>query len=75
MKLHQKTIAASSAIVLLAVMLNVVVISAAYTAGPRWYWGLLLTLPLLGLAVHDVQQERYPLIRNYPVIGRLLCFF
>lgn len=34
-------------------------------------WGLLFTLPLLLLGVHDRLQSRHSILRNYPVLGRL----
>ncbi|MEE8104053.1 MAG: FMN-binding glutamate synthase family protein, partial [Planctomycetota bacterium] len=36
-----------------------------------WWWGLLLTLPLVGLGTWDLMQTRHSLLRNYPVIGHL----
>ena len=75
MKRNQKTIAVSSAILFVVVLLNVIVVSAAYTAGSGWYWALLLTLPLLLLAIHDTRQKKHAIIRNYPIIGHLRYLF
>jgi len=40
-----------------------------------WLLGLLVTLPLLGLAVWDAMQDRWTLLRNYPVAGRIRWLF
>ena len=34
-----------------------------------WLWGLLITLPVLGVAAHDLSQRDYAVLRNYPVLG------
>jgi glutamate synthase domain-containing protein 2 len=48
------------------------------TAGNIWgtgrYWGLLITAPLLLVALHDIRQRKHAIIRNYPVIGHLRYF-
>jgi len=54
---------------LLAVVLSV----PAVLAG--WYWVLLLTIPVLLLAVYDWTQHRFTIIRNYPVAGRIRWMF
>jgi len=36
-----------------------------------WWWGLILTLPLVALGSWDLLQTRHSLLRNYPIIGHL----
>jgi glutamate synthase domain-containing protein 2 len=57
-------IALTLAIVLLAV------------AGESWaLWGMLLTLPVLALALIDLAQDRHSLRRTYPASARFRWFF
>lgn len=65
----------SGRIILLLALFNIAVISAAILVHVRWYWLLLLTLPLLLLAVKDVLQTGHAIIRNYPLLGRLRYLF
>ncbi|MES2004476.1 MAG: FMN-binding glutamate synthase family protein [Bacteroidota bacterium] len=65
---HTK-ISASGSILLLMVLLNVIVIKAAYINNAVYYWFLLPLLPLLLLAVYNIKQRKHALLRNYPVIG------
>tara|TARA_R110001583_G_scaffold194956_2_gene367927 strand:+ start:2014 stop:3702 length:1689 start_codon:yes stop_codon:yes gene_type:complete len=34
-----------------------------------WLWGLVICLPVLVIALHDVSQRDYAVLRNYPVLG------
>ena len=55
--------------------LNLFVAAAGVAADSDWMWGLLFTLPLLGLALRDIRQRRHAVIRNYPIIGHLRYLF
>ncbi|MEO1969048.1 MAG: FMN-binding glutamate synthase family protein [Sphingomonadaceae bacterium] len=37
----------------------------------HWYWGLIVTLPLLAIAVFDFFQDKHSLRRNYPLLARV----
>ncbi len=41
---------------------------------PLLTWGLVIVLPLLGLAIYDLLQHRHTLRRNYPLISRFRWF-
>lgn len=40
-------------------------------AGGAWRWGLLVTIPLLAVAVWDFFQQKHTLRRNYPLLARV----
>ncbi|KXJ58065.1 MAG: glutamate synthase [Alteromonas sp. Nap_26] len=44
-------------------------VAVALMWSPVW-WGLVLSLLLLGLAVHDAFQTKHAILRNFPLIGR-----
>lgn len=71
---NQQLVSVSGFILFFLVVLNVVVVKVAYTAGEQWFWALLVTAPLLLLGVRDVLQKKHAIIRNYPVIGHLRYF-
>jgi glutamate synthase domain-containing protein 2 len=66
---------ASGIIILLLVLANVIAIREGYTANEKWYWVLVLTLPLLLLAIINIRQRKHALLRNFPVLGYLRYFF
>jgi glutamate synthase domain-containing protein 2 len=71
---NQKQVSASGIIVFSLVLINVIIIRAAYTANDNWYWALLITLPLLALALLNTRQKKHALLKNYPLLayGRYL---
>jgi hypothetical protein len=71
----EKNVSASGIIILVLVMINVIILKVAFIQNENWYWALTVTLPLLLIAVLDVRQTKYAILRNYPVIGRLRYFF
>jgi len=74
-KNKRKVIPVSRMIILFLVILNISTLSAAYTSNGNWYWALLVTVPLLLLAVFNTRQKKHALLRNYPVIGYLRYLF
>lgn len=71
----QKPIPASGVIILFLVVLNAISIRAGYSDNEKWYWVLIVTLPLLLLAILNTRQKKHALLRNFPVIGYLRYFF
>lgn len=65
----------SGMIILLLVLTNAVLISAWNTQNSPLKWALLITIPLLILAIRDRMQKKHAIIRNFPVIGHLRYFF
>jgi len=59
---------------LAALVLSAAFIGLAFLSA-WWLLGLLVTLPLVGLAVWDAMQERWTILRNYPVAGRIRWLF
>jgi glutamate synthase domain-containing protein 2 len=64
---NHPVVSVSGGIVFLLVLINTIVL--LYAAGN--YWILLITLPLLILAVYDRLQKKHAVLRNYPIIGHL----
>ena len=56
---NQKSIPMSGMIILLIVLINVIVLRQAYTGSERWYLVLILTLPLLVLAITNIRQRKH----------------
>ena len=65
---NQKSIPASRIIILILVLLNVIVIEEGYTGNGSWYYALILTLPLLILAILNQKvnrkQNHFHLLQN-----------
>jgi|GEM_PF-1899532 len=55
---NKKQVPASGIIILLLVLINVITIMEAYTGNEKWYWVLVLTLPLLLLAIINVRRRK-----------------
>ena len=64
----------SGMILMILVLLNAIIINHAYIHNANKYWALIISLPLLLLAVYDRLQKKHAIIRNYPVIGHLRYF-
>ncbi|MEO6315543.1 MAG: FMN-binding glutamate synthase family protein [Chitinophagaceae bacterium] len=74
MIVNQKSVSISGMIILLLVLLNVIFITTGYTSDENWYGWLIITLPLLLLAVANVRQQKHAVLRNFPVIGYVRYF-
>jgi glutamate synthase domain-containing protein 2 len=72
---RQQESSISGMIILLLVLTNAVLISAWNTQNSPLKWALLITMPLLILAIRDRMQKKHAIIRNFPVIGHLRYFF
>jgi glutamate synthase domain-containing protein 2 len=53
------------------VLVNGVILLGAMNGHPRLYPALLISLPLLLIAILNVLQKRHALLRNYPLVGYL----
>jgi len=63
---HQKPVSVSGIVIVLFVLLNIAVLKEAYISNVKWYWALLVTLPLLLLAIFNARQKKHPILRNNP---------
>ncbi|HVF81384.1 MAG TPA: hypothetical protein VM884_05600, partial [Flavisolibacter sp.] len=54
---------------------NTLLIVIGSAANITMSWWLLLSVPLLAIAVRDVMQRRHAILRNYPLIGHLRYFY
>ena len=68
MSRNQSRISASSGIIALLAIANVVLLREVYLSGESWLV-LLVALPLLLLAIYNRIQKKHAVLRNYPVIG------
>lgn len=75
MKPFKKQVSLAGSIVASLVLINVVIITFAYTTHAGFYFLLLLAAPLLMLSLQDVLQKKHAIRRNYPVLGRLRYLF
>ena len=71
---NPKKISISSTILFSLVLLNILVIVLAVFASKGWFWALIVTAPLLLIAINDVRQKKHAVIRNFPVVGHLRYF-
>lgn len=67
-------ISVGSMIIFFIIMLNIIFIRSAFIH-QSGYWPLLISIPILLLALYDRLQKRHAVIRNYPIIGHLRYFF
>ncbi len=75
MTVKQKPIPASGIIILFLVLLSVISMRVGYTKNENWFWMLIITLPLLLLAILNTRQKKHAILRNFPVIGYLRYLF
>ena len=73
--LGKKNFSASGIIIFLLALINVVILIAAFVNNEKWYWVLVISIPLLLLAIFNVRQKNHALLRNFPLIGYLRYFF
>ncbi len=71
----QKPVSAAGMILLLLLIINALILKAGFLDNERWYWLLILTLPLFLLTIKNHTQKKHALLRNYPLIGYLRYFF
>jgi hypothetical protein len=71
----KQPVSASGLIILMLVLLSVIAIKEGYTSNEKWYRVLIVTLPLLLLAIINIRQKKHALLRNFPLIGYLRYFF
>lgn len=57
MKHYSGSVSASRIIIVMLVLVNGIILEVAYTTNEIWYWGLLITIPLLAIAIYDVRQK------------------
>ena len=69
-----KRTSTSGIIVLFLVLINAIALKSGYTESQNWYMALIVTVPLLLLAVFNVRQTKNAILRNFPVIGYLRYF-
>ncbi len=75
MRRNPMEVSVSGMIIAFVVLLNAVILKSAFSVSEGWYWALLVTFPLLLIAIRDVFQKKHAVIRNYPIIGHLRYLF
>lgn len=61
-------------ILLITVLLNAIILEAAYTVNKNWYWALAVSMPLLLLTLYKC-QKRPAIFRNSRIFGHLRYSF
>ena len=56
------------------IFMNAVILKTATSVDERWYWALLVSVPMLLIAIWDIRQKKHAIMRNYPLIGHLRYF-
>lgn len=72
---NQRYVPVNGLIIIILILVNAVILREAFTGSGKWYWALLLTMPLLLLAIKNVQQRKHAILRNFPVIGYFRYLF
>lgn len=75
MKPHSYKIATSTLILLFIAGMNLAIVSLGATGSGNAYWWLLLSVPLMVIAVRDRVQKKHAIVRNYPIVGHLRYIF
>ena len=55
---NERQISANELVILILVFGSAIALTEGYINNERWYWLLILTLPLLLLAIIDIRQKR-----------------
>ena len=58
---NQKNVPASGVIILILVLVSALALKGGYMNSEKWYWVLILTLPLLLLAILNIRQNKHAL--------------
>jgi glutamate synthase domain-containing protein 2 len=72
---NQKQVSASGLIILILVLVSAIALKDGYIGSGKSYWVLVFSLPLLLLAIINIQQKKHAILRNFPLIGYLRYFF
>lgn len=74
MKSTVKPVSVKGMVLSILLFANAIILMEAYVYNQQWYWALIVTVPLLIIAIRDVRQKKHAIIRNYPLIGHLRYF-
>ncbi|MCU7549192.1 FMN-binding glutamate synthase family protein [Chitinophagaceae bacterium LB-8] len=69
-----KAVSISGIILSMLIFMNAIILKTANKVDEKWYWALLVSVPLLLIAIRDIRQKKHAIIRNYPLIGHLRYF-
>jgi hypothetical protein len=64
MTTKEKSISVRDMVILFLVLVNVLVVKVGYSESMKWYWMLVLTVPLLILAILRGSEKKYVVFRN-----------
>lgn len=69
MSRNQSSISPSGCILLLLILANIALLKYSYVSGdltPGWS---LISIALLIIAMFNIRQDKYPFLRDYPLVG------
>jgi glutamate synthase domain-containing protein 2 len=70
----QKQVSVKGFTLMILFVVNGIILEHAYVDNKNSYWLLLISLPLLLIAIRDVLQKKHAITRNYPLIGHMRYF-
>ncbi|MEP7257112.1 MAG: hypothetical protein ABI687_01965 [Flavitalea sp.] len=62
---ERKPISANGMMLFFLVLINVILIETGYTKDEKWYWLLLISLPLLVWSILNVLQKKHTALRGF----------
>ncbi len=69
---NQEKVSASGIIILILVMLNVIILKTAFIHDAQIYWGLIISLPLLFIAIFDAIKNKRAIRSEFRQLKRPL---
>ena len=57
------------------IIINLIIISFGLIFTPRWFWLLIIPIPLLAVALYHSFQTTHAILRNYPLVGAFRYLF
>lgn len=75
MRNNSRPVSIRGMIIFSLILLNALIVQAAFTGKDNWYWALLITFPMLFIALLDMRQKKHAILRNFPLVGHLRYLF
>src|SRR5690606_22420137 len=66
---RNQTVSVRSIVLWTVFVLNLIVLSFAILINSGWFWGFLVTVPILLLGIYNISQKSHTILKNFPLIG------